>query len=122
MMHLERPHLTTTRYHNKTKPNAKQLKAQQAHDAWLRKQGVHPEQLAAKKAAAKKIKIAAESQYVYEDRRTVPVSNTVGNGFKKEEKRYTGDVIIGLGQCHKSNLVPIINKQQAEDIAKMRRG
>lgn len=122
MMHLERPHLTTTRYRNKTKANAKTLRAQQEHDAWLRKQGVHPEQLAEKKAKVKKIKLAAESQFIYEDRRTVPVSNTVGNGFKKEENKYTGSLITGVAVMHKSNIVPIINRQQAEEISRMRRG
>ena len=44
----------------------------------------------------------------------VPVS-------KQTEKEYTGDVVIGVGVAHKSNLTPIINKQQAEDLASMRR-
>jgi len=41
---------------------------------------------------------------------------------KKEEKVYTGTEIIGIAQMHKSNLIPIRGKKQAEDIAKMRRG
>jgi len=44
-----------------------------------------------------------------------------GNTLKKDKKEYTGDLIIGICQTHKSNAVPIINKEHAEDIAKMRR-
>ena len=42
--------------------------------------------------------------------------------YKKEEKVYTGNEIIGIAQMHKSNAVPIRNKKSAEDVAKMRRG
>lgn len=44
-----------------------------------------------------------------------------GNGTKKEANQYTGDYIIGLGQMHKSNSVPITRKQDAVAIANMRR-
>lgn len=37
-------------------------------------------------------------------------------------QQYTGDAMIGLGQLHKSNTVPIFKAQDAVDIAKMRRG
>ena len=44
-------------------------------------------------------------------------------GFKRETPKYTGDLLIGIGVMHKSNLVPIMRgTSQAEDIAKMRRG
>jgi hypothetical protein len=46
-----------------------------------------------------------------------------GGGFKKESPKYTGDLLVGIGVMHKSNLVPIMRgTSQAEDIAKMRRG
>lgn len=41
---------------------------------------------------------------------------------KKESLKYTGTLIKGIATMHKSNAVPIINQEQAEDIAKMRRG
>jgi len=40
---------------------------------------------------------------------------------KKEPMRYTGTVVIGISTMHKSNAVPIINQQEAIDIANMRR-
>jgi hypothetical protein len=39
----------------------------------------------------------------------------------KDIPQYTGNECIGIGQLHKSNGVPIFRKQDAEDLAKMRR-
>jgi len=36
-------------------------------------------------------------------------------------KVYTGTELIGIGQLHKSNGIPIFRKQDAEDLARMRR-
>jgi hypothetical protein len=41
---------------------------------------------------------------------------------RPERKVYTGTLVKGIATMHKSNAVPIIDQQQAEDIAKMRRG
>jgi hypothetical protein len=35
---------------------------------------------------------------------------------------YTGTLVKGIATMHKSNAVPIINDQEAKDIANMRRG
>jgi hypothetical protein len=48
--------------------------------------------------------------------------NGSGAGTKKETIKYTGTLIKGIATMHKSNAVPIINKEQAQDIARMRRG
>tara|TARA_B100002019_G_scaffold288941_1_gene303586 strand:- start:1926 stop:2291 length:366 start_codon:yes stop_codon:yes gene_type:complete len=45
--------------------------------------------------------------------------NTTG---KKEPMKYTGTLIKGIATMHKSNAVPVINKEEATDIARMRRG
>ena len=34
---------------------------------------------------------------------------------------YTGTLVKGLATTHKSNIVPVINDQEAKDIARMRR-
>ena len=49
----------------------------------------------------------------------VPISGTIC--AKKESKRYTGDVVIGIAIQHKSCLQPVISKQQAIESATMRR-
>lgn len=102
----------------KKKLTAPQLRAKAEHEAWLTKRGLHPDQLKAKKS---KKRDKEESTFTYESRRTVPTSDTVGNGFKKEENKYTGTLITGIATMHKSNAVPVINKKQAEEISSMRR-
>ena len=37
-------------------------------------------------------------------------------------KQYTGTEMLGIGQLHKSNAVPVFCNQDAVDISKMRRG
>ena len=44
-----------------------------------------------------------------------------GSTTKKERQEYTGTNMLGIGQLHKSNSVPVFRKQDAEDQAKMRR-
>ena len=45
----------------------------------------------------------------------------VGNALQQPKKEYTGDLITGIATMHKSNAVPVINQEEAESIAKMRR-
>ena len=46
----------------------------------------------------------------------------VGTGNKKEHMQYSGErKLLGIGMMHKSNLVPIWDKEGAEEISKMRR-
>lgn len=45
-----------------------------------------------------------------------------GSTPRKEPQQYTGDLIVGIGTMHKSNMVPIMRgTNEAKDIAKMRR-
>lgn len=46
----------------------------------------------------------------------------VGVTFAKKENVYTGTLIKGIATMHKSNAVPIINEEQAHEVARMRRG
>jgi|TARA_B100001057_G_scaffold251159_2_gene251385 hypothetical protein len=121
---------TTTRLGGKSKVKKKPgWKARkEKHDAWLRENGVHPDQLKARRKEFKPLKISqAEQDRVKAredyDKKYPSVSNGMsGNTFKKEPQKYTGTLVTGIAQMHKSNAVPVINKEQAVDIAKMRRG
>jgi hypothetical protein len=42
--------------------------------------------------------------------------------IRKEPTFYTGTLVKGLAVMHKSNIVPIINEEEAKDVARMRRG
>lgn len=44
-----------------------------------------------------------------------------GNGNKKEAQKYTGSLIKGIATTHKSNLIPITNREQAIQVSQMRR-
>lgn len=44
-----------------------------------------------------------------------------GDTTKREPMKYTGTLVKGIATMHKSNAVPVISQQEAEDIAKMRR-
>jgi hypothetical protein len=53
----------------------------------------------------------------YMQTKVYPTSNT----NKKESPVYTGTLVKGIATMHKSNAVPVISQQEAEDISKMRR-
>lgn len=50
------------------------------------------------------------------------IEDSVGIAAKKAIPVYTGTDMIGISQAHKSNLIPVFSPEQAQDIAKMRRG
>lgn len=77
-MHLAPAYLTTTRYNSKKKLSAKEEKAKVEHEAWLRKQGLHPEQLAARRSPKsdrpyKPVSVARKDD-------SIPLSNTILDG------------------------------------------
>jgi len=45
-----------------------------------------------------------------------------GLAVKREVQQYTGTAMLGIGQLHKSNAIPVFSKEDAVDISKMRRG
>lgn len=44
-----------------------------------------------------------------------------GNATKADAPVYTGTKMIGIGQLHKSNGIPVFQEEDAKDLAKMRR-
>tara|TARA_B100000780_G_scaffold54930_1_gene34424 strand:- start:10833 stop:11156 length:324 start_codon:yes stop_codon:yes gene_type:complete len=50
-----------------------------------------------------------------------PSVESVGaiNVSKPGKKIYTGDVVLGIATMHKSNAVPVISQQEAQEIARM---
>jgi hypothetical protein len=121
-MHLVGPYMTTTKYNRKTKKskNKRQLAAEAEHDKWLRKKGVHPDQLAERK----KPNINTIPDY-REGSRGLPTSDKIcGHGPAKEGNVYSGErQLLGIATMHKSNMVPVFadKKEDAKDIASMRR-
>lgn len=52
----------------------------------------------------------------------IPSRVTEGCSTAPVHKVYTGTKILGIGTMHKSNAVPIFSDEEAQDIARMRRG
>ena len=124
-MHLVGPYMTTTQYsRKKKKPIAKQARANAEHEKWLRKRGVHPEQLEAKKKKNANVSILSVPDYS-SDRPTIPTSDVIPGGSTARQERliYSGERrLLGIATMHKSNMVPVFDSKDAKDIAKMRRG
>ncbi len=101
--------------------NTKRLReARQKHKAWLESQGLDDKTLKKRLKNFKGYEIPK-----YEPDPNVPKCSDkipVGTGGKKEQMQYSGKrKLIGIGLMHKSNLVPIWDKEGAEEISKMRR-
>jgi hypothetical protein len=47
--------------------------------------------------------------------------DSTGVASAREVMQYTGTEMIGIGQLHKSNAVPVFKAQEAKDLASMRR-
>jgi hypothetical protein len=106
--------------------NAKEArKARELDTEWkelLRRQGVEAENK--KRARAMKAEPLVYNLTGATDRAGtahIPSRDTGGNASLAPAKMYTGSEMIGIGQLHKSNAIPIFKKSDAEDLAKMRR-
>ena len=61
------------------------------------------------------------SPYRRETEQIASVGAGVGVATARPTQTYTGDQMIGIGQLHKSNAVPVFRQEDAQDIARMRR-
>ena len=127
-MHLCGPALTTTGKKKgkvKFRNAAEAQRARQLDAEWkdlLKRQGVEAEEKKRKRAMA-----AAPLVYdlnIPAERSTKHIKSlgqTTGVATLKPVQMYTGNEMLGIGQLHKSNAVPVFRQQDAEDLARMRR-
>ena len=102
-------------------PNtAKRRKVLADHESWLKKLGLDLKSL--------KKRLTTWTGYPIPDYSTdpnyPPCSDKipVGTSNKKELLKYSGErKLLGIATMHKSNMVPVFDKEDAKDIAKMRR-
>ena len=95
--------------------------AQAEHEAWLTSMGYKGgKSLRGKHGRRKGI---YELPDLRKDLRPMPATSDkiAGNGNKKESQKYTGDYVKGIATTHKSNSVPITSREQAIQVAQMRR-
>jgi hypothetical protein len=107
------------------KPNAKTRALQASWEDILRKYDVKPRENNARTSKP----ICKSSSDLYPvpigrstNRHIGSVDTGVGVAPKKAPPQYTGDAMIGIGQLHKSNAIPVFSQEEAIDISKMRRG
>ena len=126
--HLEGPWLSMSgKKRGKVKfRNAEEARrARELDESWrelLKRQGVEAEQkrqTRALKAPALDYKLTTPVGRT--NTHHIPSRDTGGNAALAPAKVYTGNDMIGIGQLHKSNAIPIFKKSDAEDLAKMRR-
>jgi hypothetical protein len=134
-MHLVGPWLSTTgkkkgkkKFRNADVANRARQNAE-SWQAFLDKWGVKPDD---NKTSRKPIQKSTwmgptvNSRVVVDPRRLtnhIPSLDTgAGIAVKKEVTQYTGTAMLGIGQLHKSNAIPVFSKEDAIDISKMRRG
>jgi hypothetical protein len=99
------------------KPNAKQRAQKASWQALLDKYDIKPGRKISKS------KLPSDPVVIRRETPNYPSLNSnIGTTGKKESIQYTGDAMIGIGQLHKSNAVPIFKAEDAIDISKMRRG
>jgi len=127
-MHLLPPMFSTTgKPKGKRKwPSAEaKRKAEKLEADWkalLKKQGIEAE--ARKKARALTDAVLTSSPRVPPGRETpyIPSRDTGAIACtKKDDMRYSGNKVKGIGTLHKSNGVPIFTDEEAVDISRMRR-
>jgi len=55
------------------------------------------------------------------DYASAPLTSNPESCAKKDSMKYTGTLVKGIATMHKSNAVPVIDDEQAKDLARMRR-
>ena len=95
--------------------------AQRKHEQWLRDNDLAPDQL---KTRAKDRESLRPGIPDYKTKRKMPRTSdkiTKMSG-RTEPQQYSGErKLLGIAIMHKSNLVPVFDKETAEEISKMRR-
>ena len=124
-MHLVGPWMTTTNYKKRKQKGRtkKDIEAQRYHDKWLRKMGAHPDQITENKKKNAGVSVLSVPDYS-SGGNSIPTSDVIPGGSTgpKERLVYSGERrLLGVATMHKSNMVPVFDREDAKDIARMRR-
>lgn len=141
-MHLVGPYMTTTNYKKRKQKKLTNSQQERLELEWkqynkrMRQRHMHDLQFSKledyvayirgqykpKERKAEKFEpLKVNDTYRRQTPHIPSVGAGVGNGLMKERQVYTGTLIKGIATMHKSNAVPVIDDQQAKDIAQMRR-
>lgn len=125
-MHLEGPWLSTggkKKGKHKFRNADEARKARDLDASWKelqKKWGVEAEEKKRKRALSAEVWTDPMLSYRGQNEKRNSV-NTGGNAILKPSPVYTGTKMLGIGQLHKSNAVPVFSTDEAIDIARMRR-
>lgn len=122
-MHLESPALTMSGK-KKGKHKYASAEAKRNAEALAKEWAELQKKYEPKKIVRKVFKTESLSPAMSTPRQTSVVPSLVtpgGDCSKKEIIQYTGTEMLGIGQLHKSNAVPVFRSEDAADIARMRR-
>ncbi len=101
-------------------------KARELDEAWRelqKKWEIDAETKKRNRALNAETYVSPKPQYRGANEPKIPSLNTGWTPcVKQPDKVYTGTKIIGIGTLHKSNAVPVFSDEEAQDIARMRRG
>lgn len=103
-------------------------KARELDESWKalqKKWGLEQEEKKRKRALSAPVMLPTQAGvYIRDTGPKIPSLNggmDMSPAVKAPTKIYTGTLIKGIATMHKSNAVPVINEEQAIDIARMRR-
>lgn len=99
---------------HKRSPGWKQREAE--HAKFLKSMGIDPDKKPKKQEF---VEYKPSKVFTVERTKYPSAGDGIGVGLVKETPKYTGTLIKGIATMHKSNAVPIINKEQAIDISNM---
>ena len=141
-MHLVGPHMTTTNYKKSKKKTLTQSQLVQLEIDWkqhnknMRRNHMHDLQFTCftdyvdyvqgtyKPKEPSKL-LCNTSKTTERFRRETPyipsLGHGIGNAVVKQRQVYTGTLVKGIAQTHKSNAVPVINDEEIINIRHMRR-
>ena len=103
------------------------IEARRKHDKYLRKMGVHPDQLKEKKRDRRSVAQPGSASGLGPEGQKFESSHSDhpprwDSCTKKQSMRYSGKRrLLGIATLHKSNLVPVFEKEDLQAIGKMRR-
>ena len=92
------------------KVTASMQKAQDEHNKYLKKLGYVPKEQ--RQRETKPLRLD-ELWNNYDNRKVIPTSDKVGNGFRKQTPVYTGNAVIG--QAYNKGGLVVLSSQEAND-------
>ena len=145
-MHMLPSYFTTTNTKKRKKKNKSKslIAAEKEHERFLRRMGIGSRSSVGSEQPPSKRQVVGSSPTEIANKRSVGKSGNpphLGCGdqrfessrsdqsfydssmAKREPQVYNGErKLLGIATLHKSNMVPVFSKDDAEEIAKMRRG